>query len=151
MTAVDAPDPEICNMPQRHSAPASRDNVKELPVSTPCHLLVRAFPVLPGQEATLDHAFAEMRRRSAETRDFYRRHGVDRESAFLQETPSGPLLLVVTHFGAPPPEETIRSYVASEQDFDHWFKEQVQRVTGVDPAVTPLGPPTRCVFDTDAL
>ena len=72
-----------------------------------------------------------------------------RESAFVQDGPNGRLLIVVTHFGAPPPAAAIENYVGSQHAFDTWFKGQVRAVTGMDPDATPMGPPSECVFDTE--
>jgi hypothetical protein len=47
-----------------------------------------------------------------------------------------------------PVDEAAREYAGSTHAFDTWFKAQVKLVTGVDPELAPLGPPTTCIFDS---
>jgi len=106
--------------------------------------VVRAFPLIrPVAEL---HAFlSELRdARREDTDRFYRQYGITHESAYLQETASGKILIVVTvvedrHEAAP-------RYQAASDEFQSWFKAQVLYLSGVDPNVTPLGPPTSEVF-----
>lgn len=106
--------------------------------------VVRAFPLIrPIAElhafvATLSDA------RRADTDRFYRQYGVTHESAYLQETPQGHLLIVVTEVGDH--QEVAPRYKAASDEFNAWFKAQVRYLTGVDPNVTPLGPPTTQIF-----
>ena len=115
-------------------------------------LAVRAFPVLPGLEARAYEIAREMQgHRAAEANDFYRRHGVARESWHTQQTPSGLWIIAVTHFEPEKAaDEAARQYAASEAPFDRWFKNQVRALTGIDPDTAPLGPPTECIFDSAA-
>ena len=60
-------------------------------------LIVRAFPVTPGQEEAARQFAAELtgaRRQEAEA--FYRRFGIQRESWHLQDTPHGTWVIAVT-------------------------------------------------------
>lgn len=61
------------------------------------NLIVRAFPLL-GDDVTALEEFAEQLRdeKSRETRDFYARYGVARETWHVQQTPSGPWVIGVT-------------------------------------------------------
>ena len=113
-------------------------------------LAVRAFPVLPGFEATArEIARAMQDERGAEASDFYRRHGVARETWHTQETPAGLWIIAVTQFEPEKMAEAAgREFAASEAPFDRWFKSQIKALTGVDPDTTPLGPPTDCIFDS---
>jgi len=112
-------------------------------------LLVRAFPVLPGLEEKAHEVAREMQTlRAAEAVEFYRRHGVARESWHAQSTPTGLWIIGVTQFDGKTPEEAGQEYAASHVPFDRWLKDQVRLLTGVDPDVTPLGPPTECIFDS---
>ena len=114
-------------------------------------LIVRAFPIIPGKEEQL-RAFARevQSRRAAEASEFYSRFGVQRESWHVQTTPHGTWVIGVTHLTGMPIEEAAEKYSASEQPFDRWFKNQVHELSGINPDEQPLGPPTECIFDTDA-
>ena len=110
-------------------------------------LVVRAFPVLPGKEEDIRRLAAEMagpRRQEAE--QFYRSFGILRESWHYQETPHGPLVIGVTEVGEEPGVRA-REYADSIRPFDSWFKEQIRNLTGIDPSIQPLGPPTEVIFD----
>ena len=114
-------------------------------------LIVRAFPVIPGKEGQL-RAFARelQTRRAAEASEFYARFGVSRESWHLQSTPHGTWIIGVTQLGGLPIEVAAERYSASEEPFDRWFKNQVHEMSGINPDEQPLGPPTECIFDTEA-
>ena len=114
-------------------------------------LLVRGFPVLKGQEAQVRAFAAEMQSsRADEAAAFYRRMGITHESWHVQEQPDGLWVIAVTRFSTRPMATAAEDYATSTQSFDRWFKEQVKRVTGVDPGTTPLGPPTECIFHMHA-
>jgi hypothetical protein len=106
-------------------------------------MLVRAFPLrCPVNEV---RAFAAaLNERSSETAAFYRRFGVSYESYHVQETPDGAWGIAVTVIDEA--ERAGRSFAASSAEFDSWFKKQILRLTGVDPAEQPLGPPTTQLF-----
>ncbi|HVT58396.1 MAG TPA: hypothetical protein VHR45_08345 [Thermoanaerobaculia bacterium] len=109
-------------------------------------LVVRAFPLLAGKEQDLrDFARQVAVGRSAEAAEFYRGFGVARESWHLQQSVAGPLVIAVTDLKEI--DETARAYATSERSFDRWFKDQVQRLTGVSPDQDPLGPPTEQIFE----
>ena len=111
-------------------------------------LIVRAFPVLPGKEEDIRKLAAEMAGpRRGEAQEFYRIFGVVRESWHYQETPHGPLVIGVTEVDEDP-NTKAREYAESIRPFDRWFKDQVRNLTGVDPEVQPLGPPSEVIFDT---
>lgn len=105
--------------------------------------LVRAFPLIRPLAELYDFISA-LSAKHAEVGRFYTHYGVSHESAYLQETEHGNLLIVVTQL-ADHQEAGLRYQVASEE-FQTWFKQQVFHLTGVDPNVTPLGPPTTEVF-----
>jgi hypothetical protein len=112
-------------------------------------LVVRAFPVLPGQVEHMQDFVEKLRTdRAAEAADFYRRMGVTRESWHMQDTPTGTWVIAVTWVLNKPLEVAAETYAASEDAFDRWFKQQVMQVTGVNPDTTPLGPATQCIFDS---
>jgi hypothetical protein len=112
-------------------------------------LIVRAFPVLTDKQAEM-HAFAKAMQttRAAEAADFYRRIGTARETWHLQSTPAGDWVICVTQIPDRPIDDAAREYAGSTHAFDMWFKAQVRQLTGIDPELAPLGPPTTCIFDT---
>ena len=108
-------------------------------------VIVRAFPI---REPVADlHAFAAAltTQRHADATAFYRQFGVSHESWHLQQTPSGDTwLLSVTVVDNP--TEAAPRYAKSTAEFDRWFKDQVRHVSGIDPNLQPMGPPTTQVF-----
>jgi hypothetical protein len=110
--------------------------------------VVRAFPVLPGQEKSLQELVSQLAdERAKEAAEFFRRFGVTHESWHAQETPAGTWVIGVTEISDVPVEVAAEGYARSEQPFDSWFKERVREITGIDPNTTPLGPPTQCIFN----
>jgi hypothetical protein len=110
--------------------------------------VVRAFPILPGQErAAEDFARQLATTRAAEADGFYRKFGIAHESWFAQHTAQGMTVIAVTEFGARTAETAADEYAQSTEPFEQWFKSQVLKVSGIDPSIAPLGPPTVCVFD----
>ena len=109
-------------------------------------LIVRAFPVLPGKEEDIRKLAAELTgARREEAQEFYRHFGVVRESWHYQETPNGPMVIGVTDVEEP--DARAQEYAESSRPFDRWFKDQVKNLTGIDPDIQPLGPPTEVIFD----
>jgi hypothetical protein len=102
----------------------------------------RIYPAR-SREAVMEFA-DQLRSRSAETTSFYEGFGVPRETWFLQETPSGPIIIGVTAMKEP---ERVQEYAETKESFAAWFKQRVEEVTGVDPNKTPLGPPSEQVFE----
>jgi hypothetical protein len=112
-------------------------------------LVVRAFPLKVYKRKQLEAFAAALRERAADTGAFYRRFGVTRESWHLQETQAGPMVISVTEIEGDV-EIAAESYSKASEEFETWFKEQVQDLSGVDPNVKPLGPDTHCVFEWPA-
>jgi hypothetical protein len=107
-------------------------------------LVVRAYPVL-SRDALVDFANQLQERRNRETANFYDGFQVLRETWHVQHTARGPIAIAVAALGNP--EDTGKEFADSKDDFAVWFKQKVQEVTGVDPNVTPLGPPSEQVFE----
>lgn len=105
-------------------------------------LSARIYPAR-SREAILEFA-DQLRSRARETQSFYEGFSVPREVWFLQDTNSGPIVIGVTAIGAP---EKVQEYAETKESFASWFKQRVVEVTGVDPNVTPLGPPSEQVFE----
>ena len=110
-------------------------------------LVVRAYPVR-NREA-VGHFIGELQRRAEETRNFYRKFNVKRETWFFQHTEHGPIVIGVTELNDV--AKNAAAYKEATDPFASWFKEQVVEMSGVDPNVTPLGPPSEMVFDSSVL
>jgi len=106
--------------------------------------LVRAFPLIRPVSELHQFLSTLSNEKRAETSKFYREYGVSHESVYLQETQHGNILIAVTLLADQ--EEAAPRYRAASEEFHAWFKEQVLYLSGVDPNVTPLGPPTTQVF-----
>jgi len=112
-------------------------------------LMVRGFPVLPGQEDAARQFVAELTGpRQHEVSDFFRRFGICRESWHLQHLPHAALIIVVSEL-TDKPEVAARDYAESQHPFDRWFKSQVCQLCGVDPDEAPLGPLTETSLNWD--
>ena len=107
-------------------------------------LIVRAFPVRSSVEDLKTFASALSNERAAETAAFYRRYGIEHESWHLQETPHGRWVIAVTSIDDV--DEATPRYAESSAEFERWFKNRVMQVTGINPEIQPLGPPTTQVF-----
>lgn len=108
--------------------------------------LVRAFPVLPGKEGQIRALAEEVQgERRFQADEFYRRMGIVRETWHLQQTEAGPMCIVCTQLNNL--DEAARAYAASEHPYDAWFKQQVRKISGIDPSREPKGPWSEQVFD----
>jgi hypothetical protein len=109
-------------------------------------VLVRAFPVLPGMEGQVRTLAEEVHgERHFQADEFYRRLGIARETWHLQQTDAGPVVIVCTEVRDL--EAAARAYAVSAHPFDVWLKQQVRRISGVDPNQQPKGPWTEQVFE----
>ena len=90
--------------------------------------VVRAFPLLSGQEAALRHFASELAGdRRLEADAFFRGYGVAREAWLLQNTPAGPWVIVVTDVRADI-QTVARAYGASDEPFARWFKDRAKQL-----------------------
>jgi len=109
------------------------------------HLVVRAFPVLPSKEQDVEAFARELSGpRQAEASEFYDSYGVKRETWYSQPGPFGSQVIVITEVEDVVP--AAKAYADAQQPFHRWFKDKVLRISGVDPNVNPLGPPSTQVF-----
>jgi len=109
------------------------------------HLVVRAFAVLPSKEGEVEAFARELAGpRQAEADEFYRSLGVSRETWHFQPGPFGSQVIVVTEINDLEP--AARKFADTQQPFHVWFKEQVLRISAIDPNIEPLGPPSTQVF-----
>lgn len=107
-------------------------------------MIVRAFPVVASVRDVEAFAAALSGERRTEAAAFYRKYGVSQETWHVQESADGPRVIVVTMLDEP--AVSAPYFAAAESGFDAWFKQQIQRITGVDPVEQPLGPSTTQVF-----
>jgi hypothetical protein len=108
--------------------------------------VVRAFPVLEGQQAEMEKFLKELRvDRKDETDDFYKRYGVVRETAYLQEIAKVTFLIVVTDIDDA--DKHFAAYGASQAEFEGWFKGRVKTFSGINLNAEPRGPQARRLHD----
>ncbi|NRF70290.1 hypothetical protein HLB44_25095 [Aquincola sp. S2] len=108
--------------------------------------LVRAFPLIRPVEELQAFLAALKAEKSADAARFYGQYGVTQEIAYLQDLGPGKKILIVVTVLSDAKEAAPR-YAAASEGFHAWFKQQILHLTGVDPNVAPLGPPTTEVFN----
>jgi hypothetical protein len=107
-------------------------------------MIVRAYPIVADGEEVKQFA-AALRAQPQETTAFYTRFGVTHESWHLQDTAAGLQLISVTIVDDPGVQ--VLRYANASENFETWFKQQVRRLSGVDPNRQPLGPESTQVFE----
>jgi hypothetical protein len=110
--------------------------------------LVRAFPLIRPVADLRAFVSALSSSRQSDTGLFYGQYGVSHESVYVQETPNGNLLIVLTVLADD--SDAAPRFAAASEEFQVWFKSQVLYLTGIDPNVTPMGPPTTKLFSWTA-
>jgi hypothetical protein len=104
-----------------------------------------ALPIKPGQAdavRTLTKACIGQRRPEFDASE--RRIGIQVENWYLQHTPSGELFAFQVE--GPDLQSSFGAFIASQDPFDLWFKEQVSVLTGVDLNAGP--PPAEMIAET---
>ena len=103
------------------------------------------IPLLPGKTETERAALASMHsgERKADAKASRHRHGITRESAWIQSTPMGDL--VVVYLEADDLGAALGGIGTSSDPFDVWFREHNMDVHGVDLAAG--FPPPEQVLD----
>lgn len=66
------------------------------------------------------------------------------KAGISNRAPSEPRSFVITEVDDLEP--AAKAFAAAQQPFHRWFKEQVLRISAVDPNIDPLGPPSSQVF-----
>ena len=91
-----------------------------------------AVPILPGKEdLATKHSIEEIRRRMPEYEESRRRAGVTMERVYLQRNPDGSNLFVLYVESAGEMADVIGTFAAGS-DFDQWFLDVNQEITGID-------------------
>jgi Family of unknown function (DUF6176) len=99
-----------------------------------------AVPILPGKEdLATKFSIEEIRRRMAEYEQSRRHAGITMERVYLQRNPDGSNLLVVYIEAAGALADVTRAFAASESEFDRWFFEVNQEISGFDFRQPPPG------------
>ena len=96
-------------------------------------------PVLPGKEQVVLTATEQMKQRRQEHEESRRNAGITLERAWLQRNPDGSSLLVVYDEAEGSFEEVVQAFVTSGSDFDRWFIELNQEISGIDLRQPPPG------------
>ena len=92
-----------------------------------------AVPILPGKEdLATNKSIAEIRRRMPEYERSRRSAGITLERVFLQRNADGSNLLVVYGEAAGGLAEVINALTTSGSDFDQWFFDVNQEISGID-------------------
>ncbi len=110
-------------------------------------MMAVAFPILPGKTAEwrafIDDLNGPRREEFVESR---RRAGVH-ERTFLQQAPTGDVVIVTLE--GDDPGQAFGRLMESTDEFTAWFIERAQAVHGLDPSKKLAGPPSELVVDTD--
>jgi hypothetical protein len=99
-----------------------------------------AVPILPGKEdLATKHSIEEIRRRMTEYEESRRRAWVTMERVYLQRNPDGSNLFVIYAEAAGDQGDVIGTFATSGSDFDQWFLDVNQEITGIDFRQPPPG------------
>ena len=92
-----------------------------------------AVPILPGKEdLATKHSIEEIRRRMPEYEESRHRAGVTMERVYLQANPDGSRLFVIYVEAAGDTTDVVGTFATSGSDFDRWFLDVNQEITGID-------------------
>jgi hypothetical protein len=96
-------------------------------------------PILSGKEQLVISSSEQMKQRRQEHEESRRNAGLTLESAWLQRNRDGSSLLVVYDEAEGSFEDVVRAFVTSGSDFDIWFIELNQEISGIDLRQPPPG------------
>lgn len=109
-------------------------------------LMAAAFPILPGKTAEWRTFMEELNGpRREEFVESRRRAGVH-ERTFLQQTPTGDIVIVTLE--GDDPGHAFGQMMSSTDAFTAWFIERATAVHGIDPSQPTSSPPPELVADT---
>ena len=91
-----------------------------------------ALPLLPGKTETDREALVSITNgeRRADHEASRKAAGITRESAWLQSTPNGDIVVVVIE--ADDLQSAFGALATSQEPFDQWFRDHTQEVHGID-------------------
>lgn len=108
-----------------------------------------ALPILPGKtEAARAFLQALGGPRKQELAACGQSMGITREVWAIQQTPQGDLF--VAYMAGENVAQAFAQFAASQDEFDRWFKQQLQETTGADLNTPPPGPISEILADTEA-
>jgi hypothetical protein len=104
-----------------------------------------AAPMLPGKNEVDREAMRSVTsgERKADYEASRKRHGINRESVWIQQTPDGDVAVV--YLEADNLEAAFEGLATSQDPFDQWFRGIVGEVHGID--LTQGFPPPEQVVD----
>lgn len=101
---------------------------------------VLMIPILAGEVENWKKMTQEISgSKKKEFEDFNKRYGLTRHDAWLSETDSN-AVAVVMHEG-PGEEQFMKKLAESDHDFDTWFRNKISTVHGVDFSQAPDAKP----------
>lgn len=107
-----------------------------------------ALPILPGKTEAARAFLREVGGpRKQELAACDQRMGIGKEVWAIQQTPQGNLLLA--YVAGENLAQAFAQFAVSQDEFDRWFKQQVQEMTGAD-MNTPTGRISEIHADTEA-
>ena len=108
-----------------------------------------ALPILPGKTETARAFLRDLGGpRKQELAACGQGMGLAREMWAIQQTPQGDLL--IGYMTGEDIAQAFTQFAASQDEFDCWFKQQVQEATGADLNTPPAGPISEILADTGA-
>jgi len=106
-------------------------------------------PIVDGKMDTWKQWANELEdSRAEEFKDFNTRYGLTRHSAWLAETPAGPMVAVL-HEG-PGADNFMSELATSDHDFDVWFKQKVGEIHNIDFSESLPGLPPQLLINAVA-
>ncbi len=112
-------------------------------------LFAIAIPVLPGKEEQVQKFMNDLITSQSENFKKSRKDLGVRERSFLQKTPDGGAVVIVTLEGEDP-VGAFTKFAQSEDEFTKWFAEQVEEIHGFDLKAPPPGPLPELIVDSEA-
>jgi hypothetical protein len=108
------------------------DNTPAVPTTSGTQTVCLAVPLLPGASAVDREEVLSCWRgeRSEQHTASRRRHGITRESVWIQSTPAGDVAVVLLE--ARDIASALLGLATSQEPFDIWFRDHVSAVHGLD-------------------
>jgi hypothetical protein len=108
-----------------------------------------ALPIIHGKTEAARAFMRELEgSRKREFAASEQRIGITKELWYLQHTPNGDIF--VTYMESPDFGKALSQFAQSQDDFDQWFKQQMEDVTGVDLNNPPTGPMSELLSNYEA-
>lgn len=101
-------------------------------------IIALAMPPIPAEKYEMWRKTVSGFSDSQEFDAARRRQGVNWQRVYVQETPAGPMEVLV--IDADDPEKTFREIGESQDTFDVWFRDFIMNVYGIDLSQPPPGP-----------